>query len=324
VAQIEDAGRRASAIVRRILSFGRQSPLNPEPIRLRPVIEEALELVRPMFAKGVAVSLQVDGEPPWVGVDANQVHQVMVNLLTNAAHALGERGGQIAVRLRAEGANGTGAAVLEVEDDGCGMDETVQKRMFEPFYTTKAERGTGLGLAVVRSVVASCRGSIAVRSAPGAGTRFTLRFPAVPAPSGDAPGVSVLPARDARVLYVDDDADLVFLVTGLLRSRGYRPTGCSSAEEALQRFRADPQSYDAVISDMSMPRMSGLDLAREVLGLRPDLPFVITTGYVRDSDAALARQLGVRAVLVKPDTMDALAAALEREFHSGSAFEPKR
>jgi CheY-like chemotaxis protein len=204
---------------------------------------------------------------------------------------------------------------LFVGDDGSGMDRATMNRIFDPFFTTKKQgEGTGLGLSVVHGIVTSHGGAIAVTSQPGEGTAFHLFFPlateAVEA-AVEAPNESPQ-ARSEHILYVDDEEALVFLATRLLERRGYRVSGFTNAVTALNQFREDPADFDAVVTDLSMPGMSGFELTEGIHQIRADLPVLLTSGYLQAEDQQKAKSLGIRETIQKPATADKLAGALEK------------
>jgi CheY-like chemotaxis protein len=207
---------------------------------------------------------------------------------------------------------------LTVRDSGCGMDAVTVSRIFEPFFSTKSQQqGTGLGLSVVHGIVREHGGAISVRSAPGEGAAFRIYFPAlayaVPAPvQADAPKAAASTGRGERLLFVDDEADLVFLSKLLLEKMGYRVETCVNSEEALAEFSRDTAAYDAMITDLSMPGMSGLELARKVLKIRPGFPVIVMSGHIRDVDAQRAQALGIGELHWKPNTVEDLAETLRR------------
>jgi len=254
-----------------------------------------------------------------------QIHQIIVNLATNAAHAIGDRPGHIDVRLDAACIDAEHASAssdlregryvrLFLGDDGCGMNAETRKQIFDPFFTTKPSgQGTGLGLSVVHGIVSSYNGAIKVSSEPGEGTAFHIYFPAVehPADLAQPEQQGTQPAGSGRrILYVDDEEALVYLATRKLEHLGYKVSGFTDAETALREFRLRPGDFDLVVTDVSMPRMSGLELARELIALRPNIPVIATSGYVRPEDEAKAEQIGVREFLLKPVKIDALVNTL--------------
>jgi len=201
--------------------------------------------------------------------------------------------------------------------DGFSKNEETLARIYDPFFTTKPHgKGTGLGLSVVHGIMSSHGGVISANSVPGKGTVFRLYFPALDRPADAAVPTlhRFLRGKGERVLYVDDEAALVSLVTRSLRRLGYEVTGYSDAAEALSAFRSTPQRFDVVVTDLSMPGMSGFDLARALLEVRRDVPIVITSGYVRPEDQYTATQLELEALILKPNTIEELAQLLDRLF----------
>ncbi len=324
--EIARAGARAVDLVRRILTFSRPYDHKRDVMALVPVVDEALKLVRATLPAMIEIRTRYDRDAPPVLIDPTQVHQIIVNLATNAAHAIGAHGGHIDVRIDAVGVGPDFASHaaglregryvrLEVADDGCGMDRETLERIFDPFFTTKPQGlGTGLGLSVVHGIVKSYDGAVTVYSELGKGTAFRIYFPAAhgpPAQPRATPSESAL-ARGAHVLFVDDEPPLVVLVSRMLERLGYRVSATSDAEKALALFRREPQSFDAVVTDLAMAGMSGFDVARDVLSLRPDLPVVMMSGFIRPEDQQTAAGLGVRAIILKPDTVEELGYVLNR------------
>jgi len=326
LAEIEKSGRRASNLVRQILAFSRQEEPDRRPIDLRPVVEDALALLRATLPAMIEIRTQFASELPLVSADATQIHQVIMNLGTNAAHAIGGRAGLIEVRLDAVALTPELASAslalpegryvrLSLMDDGCGMDAATLERIFEPFFTTKARgEGTGLGLPVVHGIVQSHEGAITAYSALGKGTTFHVYFPAVEVDAALAlprpVATESVRGEGERVLYVDDEEALVFLAERVLKRLGYRVSAYTDPAAALEAFRARPDDFDVVVTDLSMPEMSGRDLARGLLQIRPDVPIVLTSGYVRSEDVESAKQLGIRDVLLKPNTVEDLGKVL--------------
>ena len=327
---IEKAGSRATELVRRILAFSRAQELKREVMDLQPVVEEALKLVRATLPATVEFRTEFAAELPPVVADSTQVHQIIVNLATNAAHAIGAKSGLIEFRLEAIQQSEddpipslslpAGRYVhLIASDSGCGMDRATLERVFDPFFTTKAPgEGTGLGLSVVHGIMKTHGGAISVYSEPGRGTAFHLYFPASGSAVERAPETRLesIRGRSEHVLYVDDEEPLVELVTRTLERLGYRVSGYTEARRALEEFRARPQDFDAVVTDLSMPGMSGFELAGELLGIRPEIPIVMTSGYLRPEDQEKALQMGLRDLILKPDTIEQLGRTLDRIFQA--------
>lgn len=328
VSEIQRSSSRATDLVRRILSFSRPVQRNKSLVDLPAVIEEAVKLTRATQPAMIEIIASFPAHlPPIVG-DATEIHQIAVNLITNAAHAIGRRQGKIEVKLERALVDARLVlscadlrvgeyARLSVTDNGCGIDKASLKRIFDPFFTTKAPgEGTGLGLSVVHGIMRSHEGAIDVHSAVGRGTTFLLYFPAA---EQTAPSEAVVVAhaketcgKGERVLYVDDDPALVFIVPRLLQRHGYKVTAFADTNEVVQVFRDEPAAFDVVVTDMSMPGMTGFELAEKLLGIRPDLPILMMSGYVRAEDEERAERVGIRQIMYKADTMDALSAELEQ------------
>jgi CheY-like chemotaxis protein/anti-sigma regulatory factor (Ser/Thr protein kinase) len=248
-----------------------------------------------------------------------------VNLVNNAVHAIGEAEGTISITLEADaieaprvGAAGRlGFARIQVSDTGCGMDDLTRVRIFDPFFTTKPPgKGTGLGLAVVHGIVQGCGGRVEVESAVRRGSTFTLSLPLTakdeavktpvrePVQSGDG----------EHILYVDDDEAVVFLIEHWLRRQGYRVSCYTDAQKALDVFSGNPEAFDVVITDLSMPGMNGFDFARGVKAVRPNVPVVMTSGFVREEDERRAEAIGIARTILKPNTIDELGVTLHELF----------
>ena len=323
--RIKQATTRAADLVQRILAFSRQHEPRWATISLRPVVEEVLKLLRATLPASIEIRTRFVAGAPVVRADSSQIHQVLMNLGTNAAHAMGEHGGRLEVVLEGVTLDSSATAIapelregryakLSVGDTGSGMDRATLERIFEPFFTTKGPgHGTGLGLSVVHGIVRSHDAAIVVESQVGMGTTFHLYFPAAAAAVADAtpPSVREVRGQGEHVLCVDDEEAIVYVATLILSRLGYRVTGSIDAVEALQDFRARPDQFAAVVTDLAMPGLSGLDLAREVRELRPELPIVLITGYVRAEDAHAVQRLGLDVIL-KPNIVADLGPTLHR------------
>jgi CheY-like chemotaxis protein len=280
-----------------------------------------VRLLRPVLPAQAELECALADSPLHVMADSTQLLQVVMNLCTNAWHALNGRAGRITIGLgavsfdaeaaRRLGLQAGGHAHLYVSDTGSGMDEATRARVFEPFFTTKpVGQGTGLGLSVVHGIVASHGGAIAVSSAPAQGSRFDLYFPLLEQPTAVSPAdvgahESALSAG-RHVAYVDDDPVMVAMVQALLERAGYRVTCFEDPRDAIAAFGAQSEAFDVVITDYNMPLLSGLDVAEELSRLCPGLPVAISSGYVTEELVTAAKRVGVRHVLQKEYTLEQL------------------
>jgi PAS domain S-box-containing protein len=323
--EISKASARAADLVRRILTFSARQPLAPATTPLMPAIDEALTLLQSSLPNNVRIQTRFDDTGLACTLGLAELQQVIVNLVNNAVHAIGETEGAVEIIVRRGTAddshsrdrpqNAANFACVVIRDSGCGMGETTRIRIFEPFFTTKpAGKGTGLGLAVVHGIVEGCGGNIVVESDPGRGATFTLWLPLA-----QATAAAEQPTEIARkttvygehILYVDDDEAINFLIQRLLEQLGYRVTCCDDPLQAHRLFAEQPQTYDVVVTDLSMPGMNGFDLVRGLKSIRANVPVIMTSGYVRDEDQARATHLGIDHVILKPNTVDELGHVLD-------------
>lgn len=320
--EVFNAGNRAKELVKQILAFSRRTGQEKLPMQLGSIIKEAMKILRPSLPSTIEIRTHVSGEAT-VMADPTQMHQVLMNLCTNASHAMQEQGGLLEVTLADVSLDGDSIpfhgdmkpgiyAELTVKDTGCGMDPSIMDSIFDPFFTTKTHgEGTGLGLSVVHGIVKSHEGRIDVESQPGKGTRFTVLIPALE--SDLAPQKSViqnaLPHGNERVLVVDDEPMLGLAVERMLKSLGYDVVSLTSGMEALDLLHQQPieKPFDLVVTDMTMPRITGADLAQEVSRLQPRLPVILMTGFSKNMDVEKARSLGFQGFLMKPVTLGQLA-----------------
>jgi len=332
LAQIAKAGQRARSLVQQILAFSRNQPGELVSRSLRPIVEESVAMLRSMIGPKVLLRDVLPEQALRVLGNATQLQQVLLNLGSNASHALPEEGGAIDIGLEevalAAGESRLPAGLppgpyahLWVSDNGSGMDEETQQRIFEPFYTTKrVGHGTGLGLAVVHGVMESHGGAVTVTTALGKGTTFHLYLPLVDDESAPAPlqaSDAELPAgHGQRVLYVDDDEVMLLMVQSLLQRLGYQPTCLMDGREALSMVERDPAAFDLVVTDFNMPGLSGVDVANRLAELRPDLPVVISSGFISEDLRAAAHRLHVRAVMQKEHTIEELGSVIHAILHA--------
>ncbi len=329
--ELMKAATRGRELIERILVFSRPQAVERRPVEIGLVAGEAAKLLRATLPPAIQVRLSVHPQAPRVLADATAVHQILMNLGTNSAYAM-PRGGELEILVEARylrdsvvrshpGLREGQYLVLAVRDTGAGMDRTVRERAFEPFFTTKPKgSGTGLGLSIVHSIVKSHDGAVDLDSEPGRGTTVTCYFPAI-APSvveerrqaGEQPE-----GHGERILLVEDEPSLAEMNQRRLASLGYRPTSHTDPARALEAFRSDP-GFDLVVTDYLMPGMVGLDLAREVHNLRPDVPIVLLTGFIENLPDEAIRAAGVRRLVKKPVTLAELAVALHEVLHPPGA-----
>ncbi|EPR35422.1 PAS/PAC sensor hybrid histidine kinase [Alkalidesulfovibrio alkalitolerans DSM 16529] len=324
--QIKSAGIRASELVRQILTFSRQTEQGRARVRLSLLCKEVAKLLMPVLPADIEVELKIETERDLVQGDPVQIHQVLMNLCTNAMHAMRGRGGYLEIVLRdgaecpAQSAEPEGIAghaagdwlELVVRDSGTGMDPATMERIFDPFFTTKRiGEGTGMGLSVVHGVVQAHMGTVRVESEPGKGSAFYVCLPRLTDGEDECGDRCQLAPRGIeRVLFVDDENLLAQMAGEMLSNLGYAVTSMTSATEALEIFKATPDSFDLVITDQAMPGMTGAELAVELLRIRPALPVILITGFSETVDEEEARRLGLRAFLMKPVSEAELARTI--------------
>ena len=308
------AGRRARDLVEQILTFSRHSEHEKGAVDLRPIVKEVMKLMRSTLPATIEIDQSIGRADMLVQADPSQMHQVLMNLCTNAGHAMDKNGGKLTVKLKRVNHDGgtlakfgdldPGSYVhLTVADNGYGMDEFTRARIFEPFYTTKRlGEGTGLGLSVVHGIVNDHGGAIEVESVLGEGATFEVIVPAyesdeasIPEPEHDGGA-----AGRGRVLFVDDEVHLVKMAQKVLGRLGYLVVGETGGQAALDRFRADPSAFDLVVTDQTMPEITGEILAAEVRRLRGDVPIVLCTGHSNRLTPERAREIGVDHYVIKP------------------------
>ena len=325
---IVTAGERGRALVDRVLAFSRSGVGERVPVHVEKVVREALDLISAKLPPDITLHAKLHAPMAAMQGDATQVHQVLMNLATNAIQAM-PAGGTLRVSLEALRLDGQRVPtigtladgdylVLRVADTGIGIAPAIMERVFDPFFTTKeVGTGTGLGLSLVHGIVTELGGAIDVTSSVGAGTTFTIYLPrSGEASESEEHAELKLPRGDGqRVLVIDDEEPLVHLATRTLQDLGYVPVGFTSSSAALAAFRADPERFDAVITDERMPGMSGSSLIREVRGIRDRIPIVLMSGYVGAALATRAREAGAEEVLKKPLSARDLAASLARVLH---------
>jgi PAS domain S-box-containing protein len=313
VDQIILASQRVKELVKQILTFSRQADQKLQPVNSFSVIGESLRLLRSTIPTTVNIVHNFSTDNDTIMADVPQLHQLLMNLCTNAVHAMDEKGelevAGVLVNLAAEDLAGQpglqpGQYVkLSVSDTGCGIAEEIKDRIFDPFYTTKGvQEGTGMGLSIVLGIVESHGGFIQVNSAQGGGTTFAIYFPIIesePMESGEKISEQYAP-KNGRILFVDDEDMIATLGGSMLDHLGYKVTVKTSSIDALENFRSEPEAFDLVITDQSMPNMSGAELSMELLKIRPDIPIILCTGHSKKLTTEDAQRLGIKKYLNKP------------------------
>lgn len=317
---ILSACRRARDLVRQILSFSRKSPPETRVVRVGDIAQETLSLLKATVHPTIAIQCVVDPSASSVKADPNQMHQVFMNLCTNAIHSMERDGGTLLVGVAHHVESGIEYTRISVSDTGSGIPENVIDRIFEPFFTTKGPgSGTGLGLSVVHGIVRNHGGRIHVRSQPGMGTTFLVDFPAVTSgcDCSSAPGSeSDMPLGSSqRILVVDDEVGVSDVLCQLLEILGYTPTSFVDPFEALHVFKERPLDWDAVITDRTMPGMSGEQLSTIIHEIRSDIPIVMSSGYEGEIGRKELAAKGIRELLPKPFQASDLAIVLRRILH---------
>jgi PAS domain S-box-containing protein len=320
LAQIHTGAIRARALVQQILAFARQEETKPAMMKMQPIIKEALNLLRSTIPTTIAITRDIQPDCGPVKADPNQIHQIMMNLATNAYHAMEENGGKLTVTLKEIELGEHDLiypdmdpglyACLTVSDTGTGMDKDVVNKIFDPFFTTKEKgKGTGMGLSVVHGIVKSMNGAIHVYSEPGHGTKFHVYLPIVQSVFEHQPVILNGPVTggNEKILLVDDEEAIIVMEKQALTRLGYDVTSRISSVEALEAFRTNPDRFDLVITDMTMPKMPGDKLAAEMIAIRPDIPILLCTGFSHTLTDEKITSLGIRDILMKPVVIKDLA-----------------
>ena len=322
--EVLKAAHRAKDLVQQILTFSRQSGQERKPVEVHSIIEEALKLLRASIPASIEIIHKIDDDCHPVMGDATQIHQVIMNLCTNAYQAMQDKGGTLEINLSEVdvGYEETVEKIgmqpgkhlqLLVKDEGCGMDAVVLGRIFEPYYTTKEQgKGTGLGLSVIHGIIKNHRGDISVNSTPGKGTTFKVYLPIIE----DMDTVTEFePSNGAvkgneRILLIDDEEQIVSMEQQMLENLGYEVTARTDSTEALKEFSQKPQNFDLVITDMTMPHMTGDELALKLLNIKPDIPVILCTGFNEDITEEKALAMGIQKFVMKPVIKNDLATTI--------------
>jgi len=341
IEQIHKSAQRGSELVKQILTFSRQSKPRKLPIRIQPILKEVLKLARAAIPMNIEISSHINTDCGLVSADPTQVHQIAMNLITNAYHAVEQSGGTINVELK-ETVTGSNTrkfhpafgekdespfhamprylladryACITVSDTGTGIDQTLIDKIFDPYFTTKEQgKGTGLGLSVVHGIVKEHGGDIRVNSEVGKGTAFHVYLPLLE-DTGDnraATAIRNYPKGCESILLVDDEEPIARMVQMILERLGYQITVRMSSPDALADFKANPHNFDLVISDMGMPILTGGQLARELISIKPGIPIILCTGFSDENDEQRAKAMGIKGFIMKPVATGDLATMVRK------------
>ncbi|MDD3814196.1 MAG: transporter substrate-binding domain-containing protein [Desulfocapsaceae bacterium] len=323
--QISIAANRAKELVKQILAFSRQSATERIPLQIQPLIKEGLKMIRSSIPSTISMTEDIDPKSGSILADPSQVNQILMNLCTNAYHAMEERGGVLSVTLKPVligsdeqemPAHTTPGEYLEltVSDTGCGIGPDILDKIFDPYFTTKGiGKGTGMGLAIIHGILADYGGKITVESQLGQGTNFHVFFPVV----ADETAPEINEAEDVltgseRILFVDDEELLAEMAKKMLETLGYRVTVCNDSGEALAIFKNTPDAFDLVITDQTMPGLTGSELSMSLMRIRPDIPIILCTGYSNLIDEDSAKALGIKEFALKPLLKGTIATLIRK------------
>lgn len=314
--QVMKAAERARDLVKQILSFSRQNKGEPIPMQLSVNVKEVLKMMRSSLPATIEIIQSIDEGPNYIYADPTQIHQIVMNLCTNAAQAMSQTGGELIVTLKKvvidkidfckhPGVKIGEYMLLSVCDSGVGIDPDIKEKIFEPYFTTKGVgEGTGMGLAIVHGIVSSYGGFIDVCSEPDKGASFNVHLPIWN--GGDIMKnelVESIIAGKERILFIDDEVPIVDLTSQALRGAGYDVVGMVSSLEALEMFKKDPGAFDLVITDQAMPKLSGVELIKKMIEIRSDIPIILSTGFSSVISEDSAGSLGFRRFITKPISM---------------------
>jgi PAS domain S-box-containing protein len=327
IEQIHRAGVRAGELVKQILTFSRQSDEKLYPLKISPIVKEVMKLLRASLPATIDIHQKIQTDPDTVLANPTHIHQILMNLCTNAAHAMGGTKGTLRVELAPVEIKPDDVLIrhglipgmhmrLMVSDTGQGISSEIKDKIFDPFFTTKKPgEGTGMGLSVVHGIIKRYGGTITVHSEMGKGTEFNIYFPLLMETERERKIESAVNIAGGKenILFVDDEDALVDIGNGMLTGLGYQVIGRTSSLEALELFRARPDQFDLVITDMTMPNMTGIELAQKIMLCRPDMPIILCTGFSEAITPDRAKMIGIRELIMKPIILEQLAAAMRRE-----------
>ena len=322
--EVFKAAMRAKDMVRQILVFSRKDDIQKKPVKIQPVVKDALKLLRSSIPATIEIRRSIDESCGPVLAASTQIHQVVMNLATNAYQAMQEKKGLLELTLMEEEIGSDDSCPdlppgtylkLTVSDTGHGMNSEVMEKIFDPYFSTKGPgEGTGMGLAVVHGIVKSHGGNITVYSKVGEGATFHVYLPLIetkPVEPKTVPA-GLTPTGTEHILFVDDEEPIVLMIQKILERLGYQVTSRTSSAEALEVFKAKPDEYDLVITDMTMPNMTGLELAPRLREIRSDIPIIMCTGFNETIDEDKAKNMGILAYIMKPVLIDEIAKTIRK------------
>ena len=325
VDEILNAGLRSKELVKQILTFSRQSDENLRPIKLQPIIKEVMKLIRSSIPTTIEIQQDVEPDCSAVVADPTQIHQIIMNLATNAYHAMEDSGGKLSVGLKQIRLEFNPSflpelvpgeyALLCVSDTGIGIKKDIMDRIFNPYFTTKETgKGTGLGLSVVLGIVRTCKGDIRVYSEPGKGTTIKVYLPVINVIPNEASSTREEPLKcgTERILLIDDEAPVVQMEQQMLERLGYKVIVYTSSLDALGAFKAEPHAFDLIITDMTMPHMTGVQIADKIKKIRSDIPIILCTGFSHHIDKAKSFAMGIQGFVMKPVVMREMADVIRK------------
>lgn len=323
------ASHRAKELVKQILTFSRQSQVDLTPIATQPIIKESLKLLRSSIPTTIEIKEDIDSECGPILADPTQIHQILMNLCTNAYHAMEDKGGVLSITLKTASdefipelntSRRDPGEYLElvVADTGCGIGPDVIDKIFDPYFTTKeVGKGTGMGLSIIHGIVRESGGDIRIKSILGKGTSVHVFFPVAVSNIKETEKIpKMLPHGEGHILFVDDEEILAEMGKEMLERLGYKVTAKTSSLEALEVFQNSPDSFDVIITDQTMPGLMGSDLARRILQIRPHMPIILCTGYSSLIDKSSAKVIGIRTFANKPLTTKTVAQLLSEVLDS--------
>ena len=319
------ASYNATTMIQRILAFGHQGEQERMKLNIRPIVKESLKLVRMSLPSTIVLNCNINVEDCEILADPTQIQQVLINLCTNAEHAMREKGGELVIEMELvevdkdltvrEGLQNRECIKLMIKDSGCGMKSEIIERIFDPFFTTKEiGEGTGMGLAIVHGIIKNHGGAITVESKLDKGTTFNVYFPIVSVKSSLSRelGKEQTPLGREKVLFIDDNEMIANLGSQMLKRLGYSVVAETNSKRALETFRLQPDDFDIIITDQTMPGLIGSDLAEEILKIRPEISIILCTGYSKEINPIKAKEIGIKEFIMKPCNSYKLGNAIRR------------